>query len=646
MIHILNKERTLINSIRYGAIIIIIIFSFFTTNIFIKQESNTLKKEFQEIEKEFIFRNKIMTENLVNKIYSFVEVERQIGQKELKEKIKEQVNQAYSVMEAIYKQSIKKPDYSREKTIDLIKETIRNIRFNNDLGYIFIYETNGKNILNSQFPEIEGKDQWKYKDAKGTLLLQEMKKILGEKNETFYSWYWKKPKTNDIYEFEKLGFFKKFQPYNIFIGTGEYLEDFEKRLQKKALEKIASLKFKDPEHLFIYDTNGLSLINPKKELIGLNRYDSKNKDGRYVLREIIEYAQKNKEGFLKYKGSVILNEKNINNEKISFLKLFEDWNWVIGSGFYLEELYIQMKEKKETLEQLNEKVIKEILFISIIATIIMIIFCFYLSNLIASMFKKYSIEIKKEIKKSHQKEKLLIQQSKMATMGEMLGNIAHQWKQPLSLIAVSNSLIKLNQENKDFSTQEELKKAVNNIDISVKHLSVTIDEFRDFFKPEKEKFYFDLGKIFDKTYELISSQFKDNNIIFIKEINDIQVYGRPNELSQVLINLIKNAKDELVKLNNNHKKLIFVNIYKENSRAIIKIKDNAGGISKNIMNKIFDAYFTTKEEKEGTGIGLYMSRQIIQEMKGKIEVCNVEFQYENIKYLGAEFTIYLNLEDK
>ena len=338
-----------------------------------------------------------------------------------------------------------------------------------------------------------------------------------------------------------------------------------------------------------------------------------------------------------------MKKENISSDKISFLKLFEKWNWIIGSGFYLEDMYKEIKIKKETLNKSNKKVVEEIMLISGFATIIMIIFCFYLSSLIATIFKKYANEIETEIKNSLEKEKLLIQQSKMATMGEMLGNIAHQWKQPLSLIAMSNTLIKLNQDNKDFSSENELKEAVKNIDISVKNLSQTIDDFRDFFKPEKEKSKFKLEELFEKTYELISSQFKNNNIQIIKEIENIELYGRSNELSQVLINIIKNAKDELIKIKNNDRRLIFINMYKKDSKAIIKIKDNAGGINKDIINKIFDAYFTTKEQTDGTGIGLYMSKQIIQEMNGKIEVSNEKYKYEDVEYLGAQFTIYLDL---
>ncbi|MDZ7817589.1 MAG: cache domain-containing protein [Aliarcobacter sp.] len=558
--------------------------------------------------------------------------------------MKEEINQAYFVLEAIYNENIKDPNYSKEKTLKLFKESLKKMRFNDDMGYMFIYELDGTNILNSQFPELEGKNLWNYKDSKGTLLLQEMKKILSSRNETYYTWYWKKTNDKDAKEYEKLGYFRKFEPYNIFIGTGDYVEDFQEKLQKKVLNKLNSLKFKEPEHIFIYDEKGLCLVNPKKELIGVNRYDSKNSEGIYVLRELLDFTFKNKEGFTRYKGSVILNKENVTNDKISFVKLVEDWNWMIGTGFYLEELYNEIDNKKISLEELNKESIHKIIELSLIITIIMVLLSFYLSNLISSIFRKYKIEIKNEIENSLEKEKLLVQQSKMATMGEMIGNIAHQWKQPLSVILMSNSLIKINQENKDFSTQSEINEAIENVDNSVKHLSQTIDDFRDFFKPEKEKSDFTLEYIFNKTYKLISSQFRNNNIEIFKTIDNVSFYGYPNELLQVLINIIKNAKDALIQRET--PRLIFINIYEENNKVIIKIKDNAGGINEKIIDKIFDAYFTTKHNNEGTGIGLYMSQQIIEGMNGKIDVSNVNYQYEDRNYTGAEFTISLNQQEK
>jgi signal transduction histidine kinase len=243
-----------------------------------------------------------------------------------------------------------------------------------------------------------------------------------------------------------------------------------------------------------------------------------------------------------------------------------------------------------------------------------------------------------------EKEKLLVQQSKMALMGEMIGNIAHQWKQPLSLISMSNALIQMDRTKAIDVEEKELDVAIENIDNSVQHLSETIDDFRNFFRPSKEKKFFNITKIFEKTFKLIDSQFKNNLVVLHTDIKEVQGFGYENELLQVIINILKNAKDEFVKKSSNTKRLLFINTYEEDKKLIIKIRDNAGGIPKEYLDKIFEAYFTTKSDSEGTGIGLYMSKQIIKGMNGKLKVSNVEYEFEDEKYIGAEFIISIPIE--
>jgi len=640
MINLLYKEKNLIKLIKYGAITLVIILSTFTTFIFIDKENKELKSEITLIENNYMQHKKEMSQNLVVKFHKLIELEKETKEKDLKNRIKEQVNQAHAIATAIYKNHLKKPSYSKENALKDIKEAIRGIRFNNNLGYMFIYTLDGTNILNAEFPSLEGKNLWNYQDAKGTYLLQEMNKILKKKDSTFYEWFWKKPKERTK-EYKKLGFFKKFEQYDLFIGTGIYMKDFEEEIKNRVLKKINSFELKSPEHLFIYDSEGLCLVNPKKELIGTNRINTKNKSGQYVLKDILNFTLKNKEGFVRYKGTIVLNEENVTNDKISFVKLFDEYQWVLGTGFYLEDLYRKIEKKKQALEKSNKNIINKILIFSFLMTTLIIIVSFYVSKVVDNIFNNYKNQVIEEMEKTIEKEKLLIQQSKMATMGEMIGNIAHQWKQPLSLISMSNTLLKINQENKNFNTKEEIDESILNIENSVAHLSETIDDFRDFFRPDKEKLYFNLEEALNSTYKLISSQFRNNNIKIIKDINDIEVYGYKNELLQVFMNIIKNAKDELVNLSSDKKRFLFIHIYKEENSAIIEIKDNAGGIPENIIDNIFDAYFTTKSEKEGTGIGLYMSSQIIQGMNGEIKVSNEVYTYEGEEYAGANFKIIL-----
>ena len=637
--NIATNEKNIINFVKYGAIISLSIFSFIITQIFIQQKNEYLENDIKILEKTYIDNNKINIKDLVNTFHSLIDLEKKTQEEDFKNQIVLYVKQAHSIASAIYERDILKADYSKEKTIETIKLALKEIRFNNHFGYMFMYESTGKNIFNAEFPQIEGKNLWNYKDGSGKLILQEMYDILNQRNETFYEWYWKKPKSGDK-QFKKIGYFKKFEPFDMFIGTGDYVEDFENKIKSKILYKINNFGLKAPEHLFIYDLDGLCLANPKKELIGTNRYDSKNHNGEYTLRETLQYTKEKKEGFINYNSSIKLNENLISNEKISYVKLFEDWQWVIGSGFYLEELTNEIEKKKQALESSNKNAINKIVLISFIITVLLVFISFYLSNMLKNIFHDYKIKIKKELSDKLEKEKLLIQQSKMATMGEMIGNIAHQWKQPLNLISISNGMIKIEKEQNNIYDDEQISKAIVHIDNSVKYLSDTIDDFRDFFKPDKDKKYFDIKEAFDKTFGLIDSQFKHNNIEIFQEIQSINFYGYQNELLQVFINIIKNAKDELVKKEKSERKLLFINVKENKNKILIKIKDNAGGIADNIFDDIFKAYFSTKKE-EGTGIGLYMSKQIIEAMNGEIEVSNCTFLYEDENYTGAEFTISL-----
>ncbi len=250
-------------------------------------------------------------------------------------------------------------------------------------------------------------------------------------------------------------------------------------------------------------------------------------------------------------------------------------------------------------------------------------------------------EIENEVELNRQKDTMLFQQSKMAAMGEMLENIAHQWRQPLSVISTSASGIKLEKEY-GILTDEFLIDALGGIVRNTQHLSNTIDDFRDFFKTDKPKENFILKHALDKTLEIVSSKFKNRNIEVVENIEDIEVFGLENELVQVIMNILNNAKDVLENIE--AQRYIFIDIYKKDEDVIISIKDNGGGIPDAIINRVFEPYFTTKHKSQGTGIGLYMSEEIVvKHMSGKIIVENEEYVYANNKYKGAKFSIVLPL---
>ena len=276
---------------------------------------------------------------------------------------------------------------------------------------------------------------------------------------------------------------------------------------------------------------------------------------------------------------------------------------------------------------------KYIIVLHIVIIVFGLIIAFIIYDKIAESIKNEN----KFIKEQKQKDALLFQQSKMASMGEMIGNIAHQWRQPLSVISVAVTGVKFRME---FQTLDDdtLNESLDNISNSVQNLSQIIDDFRGFFKPNKSKEEFLIKGTFEKVFKLLTSQFKIENITIVQNIEEIYTFGFENELIQVLINIINNARDELVK-KENKQRLILIDVVKNNKNVEITIKDNAGGIPVDIIGKIFDSHFTTKKDATGTGIGLYMSKMIIEHMDGTIDVSNETFIYEGNSYEGACFKI-------
>ncbi len=248
--------------------------------------------------------------------------------------------------------------------------------------------------------------------------------------------------------------------------------------------------------------------------------------------------------------------------------------------------------------------------------------------------KRKILEIEKK-----QKEDLLFQQSKMAAMGEMLGNIAHQWRQPLSNISIASTGTKIQKEMNCLS-DEQLYSALTSINDSAQYLSQTIEDFRSFFNPSDNKMNkFFIDDCLNKTLSLVKTQFISKNIEIIKNIENFELLSIENELIQVLINILNNARDSLV-INQKEKKLIFINTYKKEDISYIEILDNAGGIENNIIDRIFEPYFTTKHKSQGTGIGLYMSEEIVRtHLNGNITASNEKYLYDGIEYKGAKFTI-------
>ena len=244
--------------------------------------------------------------------------------------------------------------------------------------------------------------------------------------------------------------------------------------------------------------------------------------------------------------------------------------------------------------------------------------------------------------KLQQQYETIKNQATHVSMGEMIGNIAHQWRQPLNAITTASSGMQFQKEY-EMLTDKIFEDSCNTINNNANYLSKTIDDFRNFIKGDRIKKVFSLKDNIDSFLNLVNGSIKSNDINIILDLqNDIKIDGYENELIQCFMNIFNNAKDAQKELDD---KFLFISTSIENNNVIIKIKDNAGGIPLNVLPKIFEPYFTTKNKTQGTGLGLHMTNSLISEgMNGTIEANNQTYKYNDKEYTGAEFIIFLPLE--
>ncbi|MDN5042963.1 cache domain-containing protein [Aliarcobacter butzleri] len=625
----LSKEEQFLKIIKVMPSIFVVVFSLFVILFLYFENKKTFNKERRTIEQKYILKNKEIIKEEVSRVFTFTKQLQKNTEEELKQNVKNRVYEAHEMATNIYEKY--KTTKSKQEIFQIIKVALSGIRFNEGRGYFFIDDIYGNKLSHPIDTSIEGKNFLNYTDVNGYKFFENIVNTIKEKTERFDEYYWYKPNTNKEIG-RKIAFYKTFEPLNIAIGTGEYFDDFEKIIQKKALDYINLVRFGKSGYIFIINYDGTYLNHIRKDYIGKNYLENDEvKDKKRVISDLINIA-KNGNGFYTY----IQNKPSTEHptEKISFVQGMDDWNWLIGAGFYEDDLNQEIADVKKKLDRNYEKYALNILILGMILIIFLLVASGYVSIFLENKLKEYKREL-------DNKQAILYQQSKMAAMGEMIGNIAHQWRQPLSIITTATSGMVL-QKQMGVLTDEFFFEASNRINTSSQYLSQTIDDFRNFFIPNKEKSKVNLIEIFKKTLDLISAQFSSKDIEIIKNIEGVEFESYENELIQALINILNNSRDELIKKDG--ERFIFVDAFEKDNFINIIIKDNAGGVIKENLDKIFEPYFTTKYKSQGTGIGLYMTEEIItKHLNGTICVENVEFTYNEKEYFGAEFTIRIDL---
>lgn len=322
-----------------------------------------------------------------------------------------------------------------------------------------------------------------------------------------------------------------------------------------------------------------------------------------VYKGIVKNRAKNGDAF--YLNATIIPILNENGDIEEFVAIRHDVTNVIMLNESLIKLQNELKNLNNSLE---EKVKQQ-------------------TEALRDLNKSLELRIKEEVTKNQEKTTIMFHQSRLASMGEMVANIAHQWRQPLSELGIE--IFEMKQHRKD---EGDFFKFYDDAKLVIKNMSKTIDDFRNFFNINKvaENFYV-INALIDAQTMLKGTFDRENIKMDIKCQENIHVSGYQSELTQVFMNILSNAKDAF-RMKEYKRKIIKVAITKKGKMASISIKNNAEPISDKIIEKIFEPYFTTKHKLSGTGLGLYMSKMIIEHMHGEISVENQK-NWVNFKIL-------------
>ncbi len=653
-------EKNLSKLIIFTPIILIILVTTLVTFSQIRHLEKRFSNDREKLKQKLIEEEKNKLSQKLNAVSDYINYKKSINQKILQDRIKKRVEIAYNIVSNKYNKDtgVMTQEKIKEELIHILKE----VKYDNN-GYFFLKEIKEDKIIAKIYPSYvlyENKDISNIQDNEHKDFLNRCKELLKDKKSTFITYSLKK--INTLNSFEKTSYIQKFEPFNWIIGYGEYLYDIDNLTKQDVLDRLKSINFED--------NNLIYTINFKKEFI--HGIEDKN----FSYKGLYSYIDKSIENKEFDKTSFYWTK---DYERLFAYKFIKEWDWIIVTSINLKSLEDIILDILGSKQQEEDKFIHDSIKIAFIVIIFGSLLTFIILKKIETIFKTYknSIEsqknalkninatlefkvkektkeleefnnklkdkIKDEVSKNREKDQILYNQSKMAAMGEMIGNIAHQWRQPLSTISTAASGISLKIDFQMYC-EEEIKKDLKSIVGTTQYLSQTIEDFRNFFIENKYKESFNLVNSIKKDINIINSSFKNNHIELITSFEEITMFGIQNELTQAILNILTNAKDVLIEKVNHfeERRIIKIQIKAINNFAYIYIQDNGKGIKKQIIDKIFEPYFTTKHKSQGTGIGLYMTREIIvKHMKGEIKVENKSFEHEGIRYLGACFEIKL-----
>jgi len=620
-----NEKKLVSYLIVLMPLTLVLIASFFISTFYLEKVTNYFNSAKERAIKEHIKSKQAKSEIWIQQLnllfdYKYKRIDENIAME-----LNSSVDGAYSSAHFIYDK------YKNRRSSKEIKERILDALSQLHLGgestELFITDFNANAILSSQSKKLQ-KNLSLYADADGrSITLEEIQLVQKYGEGTISSRYADKDALERI-RVKNLGIF------DWFIGSSLNVDKEYEKLKLTLFDMIKGIPLERTDFIALYDgskelyfsPNMIDFFGDKPSIVIPKQLSKESKWYKDKQHEYYYYAQYN-----------------------------EALSWHLIYGFEIASMSQQELQKQKDLEEMLDSELSLIVKASIIIVLLVVILSLLLSRRVNAIFQEYQQEVETrtselenlnaslkhlvfdEVQAHRQKDKMLIQQSKMAEMGDMLSMIAHQWRQPLNQMSYVLMNIDSAYEFKELD-KKYLDAKIKEGNSVLEFMSETIDNFRNYFRPNREKEFVLVSDVIQTTLGLMKSSLDVDGIEVEMHLDgsDLTHIYR-NEFMQVILNLIKNAKDMLNSKKVQNPKIVINTICRSHS-LVVSVCDNAGGVDEKIMDRIFEPYFSTKDKKSGTGLGLYMSKMIIEEyMDGKLSITNTKDSQE--KNIGACFKI-------
>ncbi len=558
-----------------------------TSYLFLKYiQQHDIDKEIKNYEQGFINIERERLKEKVNALSQYINYYNDKSSDKIKKDIRSIVNVSVDTANNIYDKYRGRTEWRNIQWI--IRSALNGIKYADNYGYLFIL--NKKGYAYEHFDkDLKGKVILDIEDNFGKKFVKDFNRVIEEDGSGFVGYNWYKP--DDLSKSAmhyKISYIKKLKCYNWYIGAGAYVDDIQEEAKEDILKYLKSNALFANGYFFVIDGDANLIFKPE----GV---------------EDLPLKEFKKEGL------------HIDDRNIYHINYINNYDWYIVAARSLTHVGQSMEKGIKTSNAKRKEIMKENLLYLGLAWIVSIIISIFLSLLMYRQIRSYEDQI-------NQSNDKMMFQSKQALIGELFSMIAHQWRQPINKIASIVALIRFELEN-DKISKEEIDKSCEEIEDSVEFMSETIDDFRTFYKPATSTKLVNLKVLITRSIFFLKSTIEKNDIKIIKDLNDIEMELYRNEFLQVMLNLIKNAADAI-----GTQGVIIVKLYKEADKVIISVENSGKTIDKEVMKKIFEPYYTTKDES--MGLGLYMTKIIVEKhMKGEISV-------ERLKD-GTKFTITL-----